>query len=144
MDTKYTSDRREGCGQAVFRVLAAFIGIGALASVVLGTSNIEPAWLFVLGKVVLLIVGLFFLDVAITGGLGLFALTVFMLNRSAVARYVGYALSIGALITLVVINDKTDALRFGNPDYRLTDSFFYIGACIVTSALFYFLFWRKK
>ena len=129
-----------------FRPLAALIGIGLLAMVFLNKSAIEPSWLFVLGKIVAAVVALFFLDVAITGGLGIFALAVFLNNRDGAGRYkyVGYVLGIGAFVVLVIVNDKTVALRPETPEFRLAESLFYIGAYIIASAIFYLLFWGKK
>lgn len=144
-DFRSASDTREGCRQAIFRVLAGLLGVGFLAMVAPDHNSIEPAWLFMLGKIIVVVFALFFLDVAITGGLGLFALAVFINKRDSArwSKYVGYVLGVGAFITLVVINDQRDALRAGR-SYQLIESFFYVGTIIVVSAVSYFLFLRKK
>lgn len=142
---KSASGTSEGCRQAIFRVLAGLLAVGFLAMVALDHSSIEPAWLFMLGKIIVVVFAMFFLDVAITGGLGLFALAVFINKRDGArwSKYVGYILGLGAFITLVVINDQRDALRVGR-SYQLIESFFYVGTIIIVSAISYFLFLRKK
>ena len=112
---------------------------------VLDTSGVEPVWLAVLGRTILLLAALFFLDVAITGGLGLFALAWFLTGRESAGWYrvVGHVLGVGALVALVVFSDKRAALRAGTP-YQPIDSLLYLGALAAVGAIYYLFFFRGR
>ena len=119
--SKSKPDSTDGCVIAVFRTMAVLIGIGSIAAVVAEGTSIELTWPTIAKGSLLLVGGLAFLDIGLSGGRFFFAPVMLAINRVMIVkfRYFVYGLAIGVLVAVVILIAIDDAERLFSSAKRL-------------------------